>query len=185
MSANNIDIDSLRLTSTLSDELMGEEMKSPIEVRKPGKQTFFRIHPDTAYKLDTALLWVEDETRWFLPLPIMMQHLGDELTIVRIVTCIDLHGDIFLWPVKLPSSEGRSSNWHLSALAAVEQATTRWTRLAADMRRQRYRVFFGGSDLPEPEWPEQTFGEMVNEAFAEYQITTPNHPMVKKLRGRK
>lgn len=185
MSNNKIDIDALRLTPTLSDELMGEEMKSPIEARKPGKQTFFRIHPDAAYKLDTALLWVEDETRWFLPSPAMMQHLGEELTLVRIVTCIDLYGDIFLWPVKLPSSEGRASNWHLSALAAAEQATSRWTRLTADMKRQRYRVFLGGPDLPEPEWPERSFSEMINEAFAEYHITSADHPIVKKLRGKK
>jgi hypothetical protein len=185
MTTNRIDIDALRLTSTLSDELMGEEMKAPIEVRKPGKQTFFRVHPDAAYKLNTALLWIDDETRWFLPSPAMMQHIGDELTIVRIVTCIDLCGDISLWPVKLPSSEGRASPWHQSAMVGADQAASRWTRLTADMKKQRYRIFLGGSDLPEPEWPERTFSEMINEAFAEYHITTADHPVIKKLRGRK
>jgi len=32
------------------------------------------------------------------------------------------------------------------SLAAAEQSTTRWTRLVADMRRQKYRVYLGSPE---------------------------------------
>ncbi len=185
MTNKNIDIDALRLTSTLSDELMGEEMKSPPEVRKPGKQMFFRSHPSQDCKLDTALLWSEEEIRWYMLSPTILPQIGEELTPVCIVRCIDLYGDEFLWPVKQPPSDGRTCNWNKSAQIAVIQSTSRWIRMTADMKKQKYRIFMGGSDLPEPNWSERTLSDLINEWFHEYYITTMDHPVIKKLRGRK
>ena len=180
----NINIDELRLTPIMSDDLMGVEMKSPIEVRKPGKQMFFRSHPSPDCRLDTALLWNEEEMRWYMLSPTILPQIGEELTPVRIVRCIDLYSDEFLWPVKLPLSDGRTSNWTISAQIAVSESTARWIRMTADMRKQKYRISLGGIDLPEPNWSERTLSDLINEGFHEYYITTMDHPVIKKLRGR-
>ena len=63
-----------------------------------------------------------------------VQHLVlPELRPVRLFTAITKHGEVFLWPVKLPSDDNdRFRRMADSALQAAEQAKTLWVKLVWD-----------------------------------------------------
>jgi hypothetical protein len=46
-----------------------------------------------------------------------------------------------------------------------------------------YDVFEGSNDLPEPSWPEVSFKEILRIAFKDNYIETPDHPVLRRLRG--
>jgi hypothetical protein len=38
--------------------------------------------------------------------------------------------------------------------------------------------------LPEPEWPELSFQEILKIGFGDYQINNLDHPVIQRLRGK-
>lgn len=184
MSSNEFDnIESLRIDSSIA-EIETEDVRTEVKIERPSKQIFFRAHSSAEYRLDTMLLKYEPENRWYLPSPNLWRELREELSTVKLVTCIEQSGEIFLWPIKLPLSD-QPNRWTTSALAAVDVAVNHWVRLIPDMSKGRYRVQKAISELGEPQWPEFSFLDLINEAFGEYQITSLDHPIVKQLRGKR
>ena len=51
----------LRLTQDFGAELGVKRALVTVPVRKPGKQDFFRVHPDEDYQLQTAVIEVKGE----------------------------------------------------------------------------------------------------------------------------
>ena len=37
--------------------------------------------------------------------------------------------------------------------------------------------------IPDPEWPDLSLGEILKIAFRDYYIDTPDHAVIKRLRG--
>ena len=104
---------------------------------------------------------------------------------MTLFTAIDRQGNVFLWYVKMPKEDGRSNDWHTSALVAAEEATKAWVRVQANMSLGAYDVFQAEAKLPDPEWPEgMTFAAMLKVAFRDRFIETMDHPVVAKLQGR-
>jgi hypothetical protein len=56
-------------------------------------------------------------------------------------------------------------------------------RVAADMSLGAYRIWEASSELPEPEWPKQSLGDLLKIAFKGRYIDTLDHGVVKRLRG--
>lgn len=73
--------------------------------------------------------------------------------------------------------------WNRSALEAANIAQTHWVRVAANMSLGAYEVFEATGDLPEPEWPSQDFAELLRIAFKGKYIDSPDHAVLKRLRG--
>ncbi len=46
-----------------------------------------------------------------------------------------------------------------------------------------YEIFEAASDLPDPEWPEVTFQEVLEIAFRDRFIKDFDHPVLRRLRG--
>jgi hypothetical protein len=46
-----------------------------------------------------------------------------------------------------------------------------------------YDVFQAQGHLSEPEWPQLPFGELLRIAFRDRYISTPDHPVLRRLRG--
>jgi hypothetical protein len=90
---------------------------------------------------------------------------------------------VFLWPTRLPDEEGKLDDWNRSALEAAEIAKDRWIRVVANRSLGAYEVFEATGDLPDPEWPELTFGEILKIAFKDRYIDDLNHPALRRLRG--
>ena len=59
-----------------------------------------------------------------------------------------------------------------------------WIRLTANMSLGAYEVFEATGDLPEPEWPDLPFPEILKIAFRDRIVDRADHPLVQRLRGR-
>ena len=56
-------------------------------------------------------------------------------------------------------------------------AKSTWMRMAADRSLGAYQAYKAADDLPEPEWPDKPFNELMRIAFANgYLINQPGSP---------
>jgi len=46
-----------------------------------------------------------------------------------------------------------------------------------------YQIFLATAELPEPEWPEHTFSELVRLGFKGLIVDKPDHPLIQQLTG--
>lgn len=183
-SPDPFDPTSLRINPATTATVGVKKLITTIPARKPNRQVFVRVQPDEAYRLTTAVIEHKEDNEIYLVAPSMHDALADEIAFVTLFTAIDRQSNLFLWPVKLPKDDGRANAWHLSALAAAEEAMKAWVRVAANMGAQAYDVFRATGNLPEPEWPELDLKKILKIAFRDRYIDADDHPIVKKLQGR-
>jgi hypothetical protein len=176
------DIDALRLGQDFSAAL-GKRMLTTVPVRKPGKQDFIMVRPEPEFRLETFILELKEEREAFLVSPTLWQDLANEIAPRVIFACINRQGVLFLWPVRRPGTDARVDTWSSSALAAAQAAMSRWVRVSANMSLGGYDVFEATGELSLPEWPTLTFQELLRLAFKDRYIDSPQHPVLRRLRG--
>jgi hypothetical protein len=143
-----------------------------------------RVYPDQNYRLTpAAIIEVKEDREVYLVTPDMAQALPGEFATVTLFTTVNRQGTLHLWPVKLPSPEGRQNEWHRSAAEGAERAMKKWVRVTASMALGAYEIFQASGDLPEPVWPDIPFEEILKIAFRERLVDRPDHPLVQRLRG--
>ena len=174
---------SLRLGQDYASTAGVQKVITVVPVRKPNKQEFFRVREGEDWRLETLVL--EDQTNrdTYLVDPSLRSDLMDETTFVCLFTAISRQGAVFLWPAKMPAPDGRTNNWHDSALQAADIAQRQWVKMAASMAQGMYLTFSPISELPEPEWPEISFRDLLAKAFGSRRIASMDHPVLKELRG--
>jgi len=91
---------------------------------------------------------------------------------------------LFIWPVKLPGPDGRQNDWHRSAAEAAEIAMNSWSRLKANMSLGAYELSTATGNLPDPEWPDLLFPEILKIAFRNHLVDQLDHPLIKRLQGK-
>ncbi len=173
----------LRLAPGTAAGAIGVKRKHlAIKCCKPDKQEFVRVHPDESFRLDTAI--IEDKTtrEAYLVAPALWPELPDFIVPVRLCAAVNRHGTPFLWPAKLPDKD-RPMAWHQTMLEAQELAVRAWVRVQADMSAGSYAVFEATGNLPEPEWPELSFQDMLRLAFKLRFIDSMEHAFVQDLMG--
>ena len=173
----------LRIDLNFSEGLGVKKAIITIPVRKPNNQDFIRVHPDEVYRLPAALIEIKDDRETFLVPPEIARDIPGEYFTATMFTCINRQGVVFLWPVRLPGTDGRQLEWHRSAAEAAEMAMRRWVRVKANMNLGAYEVFEASATIPEPVWPELTFEQMLPIAFKGRLIDSFSHPALKRLRG--
>ena len=175
---------SLRLNQNFTDTAGVKKLLTTVRVGKPGKQDFGRVHPDPAYRLTpVAIIELKEDREVYLVPPEMAVELPGEFVVVTLYLVINRQGVLSLWPVKLPSPDGRHNEWHRSAAEAAERAMHRWLKVAANMSLGAYEMFEATGELPEPKWPDMPFEEILKIAFRGHIIDSPDHPLIKRLRG--
>jgi len=177
------DLSKLRLSQDFAASIGVRKALLTVPVRKPTRQEFVRVHPDESYRLQTAVLELKDDRETFLVAPELWGELPGELKPVVLFTAINRQGVVFLWAVKLPGEDGRQDEWSRSALKAATMAQARWVRMAANMSLGAYEVSEALGELPDPDWPSQSFGELLRIAFKVRFIDRPDHPVIQRLRG--
>jgi len=181
---NPFDPAALRLDQSFADTVGVKRHLMTVPVRKPNRQDFVRVHPDPAYRLTpTAIIEVKEDREVYLVTPNMAQELPGEFAAATLFTAINRQGVLHLWPVKLPGPDGKYNEWHRSGAEAAELAMKRWIRLTANMSLGAYEVFEATGDLPEPEWPDVPFPEILKIAFRDRIVDGADHPLVQRLRG--
>jgi hypothetical protein len=129
------------------------------------------------------VLELKDERETYLIDPELWHELPGEIIPKVLFTTISRQGVPILWPIRLPGEDGRIDAWNRSALEAAKIAKTRWIRVASNRYAGAYDVFEATGNIPEPEWPNATFQEIIEIAFRDHFINDMAHPVIRKLRG--
>ena len=161
------------------------KQQTDFPVKNPGNKTWFRAHHDLQFHLPNVrqLENPEDRSKYILrPGYTPPSDVQEFVEYVTLVTCVDLRGTVFLWPIKKTSN-----NWGLSARRVVKAAVERWVRIHANMSANSYDILKAPFELSQkvPKWPaDLTFEEMLNTAFEDHVIADDNHPIIRKLQGK-
>ena len=177
------DLERLRLSQNFADVVGVKKKTITVPVRKPHRQLFVRVHPDESWRLETGVLVVKEDRETYLVDPALWAELPGEIVPTVLFTAISRQGVVFLWPIRLPGEDGRHDAWNRSALEAVQLSTKQWIRLGANMHLGAYEVFVATGDLPEPEWPDVSFQDLLKIAFRDKFIQALDHPAIRALQG--
>ena len=120
------DLDNLRVNQNFGDTVGVKKLLTTVPVRKPGKQEFVRVHPDPTYREILPLIDLKEDREVYVVTKRMISALAGEIIPYTLFTSITRQGVVFLWPVRLPSSDGRVIEWHRSAAEAAGRAMTKW-----------------------------------------------------------
>jgi len=180
---NPFDPSRLRLSQNFAESVGVKKALLTVPVRKPGRQDFVRTHPGESYRLETAVLELKEDRETYLVEPELWHELPGEIIPKVLYTTMNRQGVLSIWPIRLPQEDGRHDEWSRSALEAAEMAQKRWIRVTANMSLGAYEVYEAVSKLPDPEWPEIDFEEILRIAFRDRFITNLNHPVIRRLRG--
>jgi hypothetical protein len=179
----NISPENLRLSQNFAETLGVKKALITVPVRKPNKQEHVRTHPSDDYRMPTLVLELKQDRETYLVDPALWPALAGELIPKLLISTMNRQGVLTLWPVRLPGDDGRLDDWNASALEAAERAKKCWVRVVANMSLGAYEVYEATGDLPDPEWPNVTFTEILNIAFKGRYITDAEHPVLRRLRG--
>jgi hypothetical protein len=177
------DPENLRVTV---EDFAVEKVLLAVPVRRPGKQEWFRVHPDDSYRLDSVVYTRENglDREDYLLTAAVRAELADVCQPVRVFTCMNRRGVVFLWPARLPAEHaGAGRDWHVSALEIADAAAKHWVRMVGNRDRGAYDMHKAVGDLGEPEWPDKTFKDLLKLAFKDRFIDTPHHEALRELRG--
>jgi hypothetical protein len=177
------DLAKLRVSQDFLETTNVKKLITTVPVRKPGNQDFVRVHPLPAYRALMAFLELKDDRETYVVDLGAVPDLQHECFVANLFTAITRTGVLFVWPVRVPATDGRTNDWHTSAAAAAEQAMTKWVRIRANMSLRAYEIFLAGDPIPDPEWPDLPFSEIYRTAFKDRLINTSNHPVIRRLRG--
>jgi hypothetical protein len=180
---NLFDPSRLRLGQDFLDRVGVKKAILTVPVRKPNRQEFVRVHPDESMRLETAVLELKEDRETYLVDPALWTELPGEIVPKVLFTTVNRQGVLSLWTIRLPGSDGRLDAWNQSALEAARMAMKTWVRVAANMSLGGYEVWEATGDIPEPDWPELSFQEILSIAFKDKFIRDLNHPAVRRLRG--
>jgi hypothetical protein len=156
-----------------------------LQVCKPNKAWWVRIHPDPEYQLATWVVELKDEGESYLVLPHLWSSLFGEATFQYLVLhlAINRQNKIFIWPVRRPADESEQPNrWMRTPLEASAKARKQWTRIAWNMETRQHEVFTSEM-VEEPDWPDLPFRDLIEIAFKDHVIDSLDHPVLRRLRG--
>jgi hypothetical protein len=183
--ADPFDVASLRLSQDFASAAGVKPLLKTVPVRKPSKEWFVRTHPDPAYRLPTAVLELKEDRETYLVAPALWPGLAAEPTFSSrlLILAITRQSVPFIWPIRLPGSDGKIDDWSRSALDAADEAKSRWVRVTSNMALGAYQIEVASGQLPEPAWPDATFQEIIRIAFRDKMISDRSHPVLRRLRG--
>ncbi|MGD1002451.1 MAG: hypothetical protein ABSA67_17305 [Candidatus Brocadiia bacterium] len=183
LAGGSLDLNALRLPQNFNQMAGVRKVLQTVPVRKPHRQEWVWVRPDEGWRLATAIVENHDDHEVYLVLPNMLETLLAEWVPCLLVTTQTRGGTVFLWPVRLPNDDKRPNAWNQSALEIVQGHAGRWIRVASNMELGAYELSLPQGEIPPPVWPDVDFQTLVNLAFKGKIIGSPNHPVVKRLRG--
>lgn len=175
----------LRLSQDFENSIGVKKVLTAVPVRNPDRQSFIRVHPDPAYRLPTAVLELKADRETYLVEPSLIPDLPGEVVPKVLFTAVSRQAVVFLWPIRLPDADGRHNSWSDTAMQGAMAATENWVRVVPNLGLGGYELYIASAALPEPEWPDLSFSELLRIAFKDKFIRSLDHPVVQKLRGLK
>jgi len=175
----------LRLKNPITEEAGTRKILANVRVGKPDKQSYFRINPDPEYHIMMAILELKEENETYAVIPEVAAQLPGEIKQVLMSVGVTTQAVPFLWPVPLPSADGRENPWHRTARMAAEYAEKDWVRMVANRGAGCYDIKIAAPGLPEPQWPSEDLSQLLRVAFIGGKlIDRIDHPVINRLLGR-
>jgi len=177
-------LDNLRLQQNFAETAGVKKLLRTVPVRKPNKQDFIRVHPDPAFRENFPMIELkEDREEYLIAGSGLAGELASEIVNKTLYTAVNRQGVVFLWPVRLPSPDGKDLLWNSSAREAASEAIKTWIRVSSNMSLGAYELIAAEGITVEPQWPPVSFQELLRIAFRDRVITSLDHPVVKRLHG--
>jgi hypothetical protein len=152
-----------------------------IEVRKPKRQEWFRSHPRMFAEI--SVIRRESTGDFYAVDPELVRELEAETREAYIAAAISYEGALFLWPIIKPKADGSGIQLFENDLLDLSLSRQCWIRRQWASGSKSYKVDQANTDRP-PEWPENSnISDWVTRAFRGRFIDTPDHQLVRQLRG--
>jgi hypothetical protein len=178
-----LNLQDLRLNQNFGSQVGVKKLLVTVPVRKPGSQEFVRTYANEKYRGQYALLELKEDRETYLLDPGLCGLVPNDAFPAMLFTTINRQSVLTLWPVKLPREDGKVMAWHSSAMQAAEEAMRAWIKVTSNMTLGAYEIYRAAADIPDPEWPNISFEEILNIGFKGHVITSADHPVIRKLRG--
>ena len=178
------DLDSLCVSQDFAEAVGVKKLLRTVPARRPNPQDFVRVHPSPAHRRNLLCIDLKDDRECFIVRPEIATELVGETVLKTVFTAITRQGVIFLWPVTIPPPDGKTNEWWRSAREAAELAITRWIRVRADMSLGAYQIYEAEGQIPEPEWPDTPYQDLLRLSFKDRMVDRIDHPVIQRLRGR-
>lgn len=150
---------------------------------KPAPGMYFRTNASPEFSILSAALKAPDGSGVYLATDLVRQLVPEEVTFVQLFVYMTRAGGLGVWPISMPRGDGRMTEWTRSALEAAYLAMKEWVRIRANMSIGAYEVHRLMVSIPEPEWPNLTFEQILRIAFRDRIIDSTDHPLVRQLQG--
>jgi hypothetical protein len=178
------DFSNFRISANNSGLPVAQKVLMHVPVGKPGKQRYVRVHHDNKYRLECAILKLEDDERPFLISPNIASAVAQDIKLVTLQLSIDRQGNVFLWPVPPVPEDGNDNSWNQSQREIATMAENQWIRLSSNRATGSYEAMVAKGEIPEPPWPDLTFEDILEIAFGKtHIIDNRDHPALRKLWG--
>ena len=180
------DVARLTLSQDFQSAAGVKKVLNHIPVRKPSKEWFVQTHPDSQYHINTAVIELKEDNELYLVDPSLWSALAGESTFGprALITSINRQNVLFLWPIRLPDSDGRIDDWNRSALDASQFAKDKWVRVQSNRSLGSYEIFEATGNCGAPSWESvPAFSEVLRIAFKDRFIQDLEHPVLRRLRG--
>jgi hypothetical protein len=175
--------ENLRLDQSFTETVGVKKLLTTIPVRKPGKQTFFRVHPDPAYREMFPMIDLRDDKEEYIVAKELVPELATEIVYKQLCLAITRQGTVFFLPLRYPGPDGKDNEWWKSLRDHAKRAQTHWIRVIPNQELGAYECLQAADTLSEPEYPELGYWDLIKIAFKDYLIKERNHPVIKRLRG--
>ena len=151
-----------------------------IEVRPPLGGEWFRVKPGVERGASTLALRDAGTGAVYLVPRELWPALGAALVPVCLRAWTNPTGRLAVWPIGLPSLEGGPEVAIRSACIVAELAEMKWCCLRNSPDVSGVILSTRRDGLPEPEWPDVPFIDIVELAFRGRLITSLEHPVVRQ-----
>lgn len=174
-------LNTLRLSQDFESLAEVKEVVTEVTIGKPNRQTFFRVHPEWKGVYPILELKTAMRSDYYIVAPQAAAEAEDEVHPRFLVPVITRDGRLYIWPLRISSGEQQLDQAAASSLAAMLVAKNQWIKLV--WKGHSFATFIAKKDLPAPEWPQITFDEMLEIAFKDRIIDSPDHAVIKSLIG--
>jgi hypothetical protein len=175
--------ENLRLPQNFTETIGVKKLLTTVPVRKPGNQTFFRVHPKPDYRAMCPVIELKNEREEYIVTNSLLPELATEVVFKQLVLATTRGGVPFILPLRFPGADGKDNEWWRSLREHAKRAETHWIRIIPNQELGAYEAMQAADMLSEPTWPDLPFWEIIAIAFKNYLIDKLDHPVIQRLRG--
>jgi hypothetical protein len=173
------------MPSTGAEEFGTRKIRSVIPVNKPGKMEWVHLLDDEDFLIPgAALLDLQDGGRVYLVVPEIAAQLDDDVRLFALAPVLTRQDKLFLWPCPIIRPGEKPNQWHVTHIAAFDAAKNGWIRMKSNRACGFYDIIEPEKIMPEPDWPDMSFADMLQIAFNDdHIIDRDDHPALRRLKG--